>query len=55
LDWGARWVIYWQLFDKPVRHPDPIGLRDDCYCLIRWDGSQPLLYYYMKDLMVGSP
>jgi len=52
LDWGVQWLIYWQLFDKPTPPPNS---SNDCYCLIRYDGSHPLVYYYLKDLMVGSP
>jgi hypothetical protein len=52
LNWGVQWVIYWQLFDKPTPSPDA---SNDCYGLIRHDGSHPLVYYYIRDLMMGSP
>lgn len=41
LDWGARWVIYWQLYDN----------KEDGSWLVREDGSTTPTYEYFRRLL----
>ena len=44
LNWGSRWVIYWQLYDNPKKG----------HWLIREDGSKTPTYRHMKRLIKNN-
>ncbi|NLH99515.1 MAG: hypothetical protein GX446_08470 [Chthonomonadales bacterium] len=56
LDWGARYVVYWQLYcNEPARPYDGRPGNDDLrgFWLIRPDGTRPPVYDTLRAFMNG--
>jgi hypothetical protein len=54
LRWGARYVVYWQLYcNEPVGKPEGRPGNPDCrgFWLLRPDGSRAPVWDYFKDLL----
>jgi len=56
LDWGARYVIYWQLYCNEFKNPEakpPVSKNEDGrgFWLIRPDGSKSLVWDYFQGLL----
>ncbi len=57
LDWGARYVVYWQLICDGLRHPvegRPTNEDVSGWWLIRPDGSRPPVWDYFHGLLRGT-
>lgn len=57
LDWGARWVVYWELYcnepqQKIESRPSNSDMRG--FWLIRPDGSKPPVWDYLAELLKTS-
>lgn len=58
LDWGARWVVYWELYcNEPSREYEGRPTNEDCrgFWLIRPDGSKAPVWDYFAGLFKGNP
>jgi len=54
LRWGARYVVYWQLYcNEPARKVEGKPSNADCrgFWLIRPDGSKPPVWDYFRELL----
>lgn len=58
LDWGARWVVYWELYcNEPSREYEGRPTNADCrgFWLIRPDGTKPPVWDYFAGLLKRKP
>lgn len=55
LDFGCRWVVYWQLYDNECKSR-PAANNADCrgFWLIRQDGSKSWAYEYFEKMLKGK-
>ncbi|MBP6965092.1 MAG: hypothetical protein KBC96_11865 [Armatimonadetes bacterium] len=54
LDWGARWVVYWELYcNEPSREYEGRPTNTDCrgFWLVRPDGTKAPVWNYFAQLM----
>ena len=58
LDWGARYVVYWELYcNEPAGEYEGRPKNSDCrgFWLIRPDGTKAAVYSYFKEMLDFRP
>jgi len=56
LEWGARYVVYWQLYcNEAAREYSGQPMNEDCrgFWLIRPDGSKSPVWDYFRAMFAG--